>query len=80
MVLVLNEVQTARSKFGPFSSLHEGYAVLLEEVKELEAITFSHQPRIDNEELRNELIQIAAMACCAYMECTFKDENGVEPV
>ena len=77
---VFAEVHRARAKFGPFSSLHEAYAVILEEVKELETITFSHDDRVGNVALRNELIQIAAMSCCAYMECTFKDENGVEPV
>ena len=32
---VVEELQEAESKFGPFNSSHEGYAVILEELDEL---------------------------------------------
>ncbi len=45
-----------------FASLHECYAVLLEEVDELWDITRQKREERDILELREELIQIAAMA------------------
>ncbi len=33
---IANEVKSAQSKYHPFNSNHEGYAVLLEEIEELE--------------------------------------------
>jgi len=32
---VLDELESAEEKFGPFNSAHEGYAVILEELDEL---------------------------------------------
>jgi hypothetical protein len=35
--LVKEEIKSARTKFAPFNSSHEGYAVILEEIEEAEA-------------------------------------------
>lgn len=59
---IRNEVESARSKYHNFNSLHEGYAVILEELDELwDAIKASKDIRGDNS-MRKECIQIAAMA------------------
>ncbi len=63
---VLNEIAVelakAEMKFPPFNSAHEGYAVLLEEVIELQAEVFKGggEPR-SIERMRAEAIQVAAM-------------------
>jgi len=53
------ELCHARKKFGPVHNAHEGYAVILEEVRELEAEVFRRDK--DLPALRDELVQIAAM-------------------
>jgi len=45
-----------------FASLHEAYAVLLEEVEEVWEITKMKEANRDLAHLRHELIQVAAMA------------------
>ena len=45
-----------------FASLHEAYAVILEELDEVWDITRQKRKNRDKEELREEFIQIAAMA------------------
>jgi hypothetical protein len=56
------EVDRARSLYPRFNSLHEGYAVMLEEVEELwEMIRKSKELNADDR-MRDEAIQIAAMA------------------
>ncbi len=57
---VADELRSARAKFGPMNSTHEGYAVLLEEMDELWI-----EVRLKNasiERIRKEAIQVAAMA------------------
>lgn len=74
----------------PFNSTHEGYAVLLEEVRELEHVVFFGEKEVKNEvkfnlskemmdkqvpilhkrRLREEAIQVAAMACRIIQELT----------
>lgn len=68
---VLNEWGRARKKFPPFNSAHEGYAVLLEEVRELEAEVFKGgtEPR-SAQAMYDEAIQVAAMGL------RFADEPG----
>jgi hypothetical protein len=55
------EIERARSIHAPMHSMHEGYAVILEEVDELwqhvKAKQWDRQPG----EIRKELVQIAAM-------------------
>ena len=63
------EISSARSKFEPFHSLHEGYAVLLEELAELQREVFKRPPERLNDNIYKECIQIAAMAYCITQEC-----------
>lgn len=57
---VRQEVLTATSKYGPFNSAHEGYAVLQEEVDELWDEIKAN--RGYSSEANDEAKQIAAMA------------------
>jgi|GEM_PF-4283683 len=59
--LVRIELERARMKHGnaPFHSLHEGYAIILEEIDELWAEIKQQSPQIAR--LRMEAIQAAAM-------------------
>jgi hypothetical protein len=57
------EIEHARTCFPAFHSQHEAYAVILEELDE-----FWDKVRRD-EDGRDELIQVAAMAVAAYREC-----------
>jgi hypothetical protein len=60
IIEVVEELQSARIKFPPFHSAHEGYAVLKEEVDELwTEIKRKHQIKPD---MRHEAVQTAAMA------------------
>ncbi len=63
MLAVAAEVNRAREKHPkPFSSSHEGYAVLLEEVDELWEEVRKQTGVRSKEALRKEAIQVAAMA------------------
>lgn len=57
---VTTELHRARSKFAPFNSAHEGYAVILEELDELWLEVKANPP--DVAQMREEAIQVAAMA------------------
>jgi hypothetical protein len=59
---VVDEAIRASALWPPFSSAHEGYAVLLEEVDELKAHVWTNQKRRNLTEMRAEAIQVAAMA------------------
>lgn len=53
-----NEIIDASTKFPPFNSAHEGYAIILEEVDEMwESIKEN-----DLQNAKEEAIQVAAMA------------------
>lgn len=56
------EYEHACTKFPPFNSCHEGYAVLKEELDELWEIVKQKGVRRDVYDLRKEAIQVAAMA------------------
>ena len=58
--LIIDEAQTAASRFAPFNSHHEGFAVLKEEVDELWDEVKRKSP--DKEKLKREAIQVGAMA------------------
>lgn len=55
-------VQAAEAKHAPMNSLHEGYAVLLEEVDELWDEVKRQTGKRDLPAARKECVQIAAMA------------------
>ncbi len=61
-VEVGTEYDKATQNFPKFNSAHEGYAVLLEEVRELEAEVFENRKFRSLKRMRAESIQIAAMA------------------
>lgn len=56
------EIEHARNKHAPMNSLHEGYAVMLEEVEEFWAMVRMQTSERDPAEMLTELIQIAVMA------------------
>ena len=58
---ILIELERAEAKFPAFHSAHEGYAVLLEEVKKPPRET-ENQRAQDNQIMRKEAVQVAAMA------------------
>ena len=60
---VKDEIDQSENKYGPFHSLHEGFAVLREEYQELEkAIFWGVGETGDTKCVRDEAIQVAAMA------------------
>ena len=56
------ELSSAMKDYPPFSSAHEGYAILLEEVDELWDEVKKKPKDRDKEKMRAEAMQIAAMA------------------
>ena len=56
------EAQDAATKWPPFNSAHEGYAIILEELDELKAHVWTNQKRRDIAAMRVEAVQVAAMA------------------
>jgi NTP pyrophosphatase (non-canonical NTP hydrolase) len=62
--LIGSEFLEARTKFSPFNSAHEGYAILLEEVDELWEAIKSNDPH----HARKEALQVAAMALAFLLE------------
>ena len=56
------ELLSATTKFGAFTSAHEGYAVILEELDELWDEVKKQYDARSKEEMRKEAIQVAAMA------------------
>ena len=67
---VTEEYLDAVSKFGPFASAHEGYAVILEEVDEM----WTEIKRNDIKRAREEAVQVAAMAI-RFLIDTRKDDK-----
>lgn len=59
---VAKELASAREKHGPMLSIHEGYAVILEELDEVWDEVKKKTKERDLENLLKELIQVAAMA------------------
>jgi hypothetical protein len=66
--LVKQELGEAMMKYPPMHSFHEGYAIILEEVRELEAEVFKKHSSC--EDIEKELVQVAAMAIRALIELT----------
>jgi hypothetical protein len=59
---VAEEVESARSKHPPIQSIHEGYAILLEEVDEFWAEVKKKTKERDPKKMYKELVQVGAMA------------------
>jgi hypothetical protein len=59
---VRQELARARGKHAPLNSAHEAYAVILEELDEFKAEVWKKTRERDRAHMREELIQIAAMA------------------
>lgn len=60
--MVMNELAFARGKHPPINCLHEGYAVILEELEEFwEQVRLKRAER-SKEKMLSELVQLAAMA------------------
>jgi hypothetical protein len=59
--LVQHELADARSKHLPLNSLHEGYAVILEQLEEVKAQVFKKRQSRHLTTLLRELVQTAAM-------------------
>ena len=68
------ELAKARLKHSPMQSRHEGYAVLLEEVDELWDAIKQDAPTKD---VREEAIQVAAMAIALISETLDNDEDEI---
>lgn len=73
------ELMSARAKHEPIHSLHEGFAVLLEEVDEFKALVWRQTKDRDPAELLTELIQIAAMAERIAEDCGLIDPTYDNP-
>ena len=56
------EHRLAISKFPPFNSAHEGYAIILEELEELKAEVFKKQEDRSYPAMKHEATQVATMA------------------
>jgi hypothetical protein len=65
---IADEVIRARSLWPPMHSLHEAYAVILEEFDEVKAETFKRQNQRDAAAVRKELIHTAAMCMRAILD------------
>ncbi len=57
-----DELQKAVRNWPPHNSAHEAYAVLLEEMDELKAHVWMNQKKRNLEAMKEEAIQVAAMA------------------
>lgn len=57
-----DEILAASRHGGKFSSMHEAYAVILEELEEVWEHTLLKKRDRNAEEIRKELVQLAAMA------------------
>jgi hypothetical protein len=60
--LVASELAAARKGHGPINSLHEGFAVLLEEVDEFKEEVWKKRSKRNLRKALAELVQVAAMA------------------
>jgi len=69
------ELFEAEQMYAPFNSLHEAYAVILEEVEELWDEVRKKQRVRSAERLREELVQIAAMAWRAARDLGMEGET-----
>lgn len=69
LVDVSLEVERAMGKHAPMHSLHEAYAVILEEMDEFKAHVWMKQSKRDPQEVYTELVHIAAMCARCVADC-----------
>ena len=65
------EHERAISKFPPFHSAHEGFAVILEELDELKAEVWKNQKIRDIGAMEREARHVAAMAMRFMIDCCY---------
>lgn len=70
---VAAELARARAKWAPMHSLHEAYAVILEELDEVWEHVKLKQSERDPAAVRKELVQLAAMVARAVVDLEPKD-------
>lgn len=70
------ELYKARLNYPPMNSLHEGYAVMLEEVEEVWQEVKKKPAIRDEKAIREELIQVAAMAIRTIGDCIGWEASG----
>ncbi len=70
---IIMEYHRARDKWSPFNSPHEGFAILLEELDELKEHVWRKPDDRDREAMRNEAIQVGAMALRFILDVCDKD-------
>lgn len=64
------ELYAAKRNYPPVASVHEGYAIILEELDEFWEICKLKPANRGTEAMRRELIQVAAMAIRTLEDCT----------
>jgi len=74
--LVRAEIAGARERHEPIHSLHEGYSVILEELQELWEEVMRKRSLRDHDNIRLELVQIAAVATRVCEDLGFIDYRG----
>lgn len=67
VALIVDELSRANKVYKPFSSAHEGYAVMLEEMDEL--FDEIRKKRPDKSRMQDEAIQVGAMAIKFIQSC-----------
>lgn len=70
-----NELAAARSHYPPINTIHEGYAIILEEMDEFWYQVKKRPNARDPHLLYHELIQIAAMCMRTADDCRLTDES-----
>lgn len=73
--IVQEELGLARRAYPPINSLHEAYAVILEEVKEFEVEVFRKPDKRHPAHILKELAQIAAMCQRAAEDCVLINKD-----
>ena len=67
---ILHEYVKATEIYGPFSSYHEGYAIILEELEELWDEIKKKPEERNSVRIKREAIQTAAMCLRFIVDCT----------
>lgn len=74
---IQGELAAAQKNWPPFNSAHEGFAVLKEEVDELWDHVKTNQKKRDLFAMRQEAIQVAAMACKFALEVCSEERGRI---